>query len=276
MEIWSIGTALRNPNRIPKFMNILSKFDGCFWNDQTQLDYYIELIRKGEVEPKKIISSQLNVSQNQARKIMYNNYRDAPIRGRVLGSLLCKLDFIDLSQYKVKFTNIGTEIVNQTIPLNDALIDGLTKWQYISSVSQWSSFLKTQLITQNFSPFVAILYLIGRVNRISGNKSGITYQEYNFFAKTLDNYDLVNYFACLIVFSRLNKHYRAVFMSYVRKRCNNFRNTDDYSDNDIKYFTATGLVSSSGQNNSFANIDYSNLKRIKFIVKNNIPDSLSI
>ncbi len=280
MQIWSIGTALRNPKRIPGFLNILNNFSNSIWDTQTQLDYYIELIRQGEVTGANFNAHQLNVSQDTARNLMYDRYKDAPIRGRVLGSLFDKLGFIDLSQGRLVLTTRGNGIINGTVLLSDALINGLMEWQYINSQPQWCNSVNGLPISQDFSPFVATLYLIGRVNYVSRNNTGITYKEFNYFAKTLDNYGLVDIFAHYIINSRINQNYAAGFIRYVDDNFINIRNATDYIDNDIKYFCESTLIQSgyigNGPNCNFANLNYNNINQIRNIVNNCMPGALPI
>lgn len=280
MEIWSVGTALRNPLRIPEFLEVLSNFSGVIWDNQAQLDYYIELIRQGQVRPRNVSAYQLNVSQVQARNIMCNNYEDAPIRGRVLGSLFDKLGFVELNQGRLVLTNRGIGIINGTRSLNNALVEGLTDWQYIHTISQWSNIINGLPYSQSFSPYIATLYLIGRVNYISGSNTGITYREFNYFAKTLDNYSLVEIFANYIVNTRNNSVNTTNFIRYVDRNFTNIQNANDYIDNDIKYFFASTLILSNyvsnGYNCSFANLDYNQINQIRNIVHSYIPNSLQI
>lgn len=280
MEIWSIGTALRNPIRIPNFLRVLSNFSGTIWNEQAQLDYYIELIRQGVVRSKNVSAYQLNVPQTQSRNLMYSSYEDAPMRGRVLGSLFDKLGFVNLNQGILVFTNRGTGIINGTISLSNALIEGLIDWQFVHSISQWSNIVSGLPATQSFSPFIATLYLIGRVNYISGSNYGITYREFNYFAKTLDNYNLVDVFANFIVNTRNNQNSAQSFIQYVDSNFTNIQNANDYIDNDIKYFVESALIQSNyvtnGLNCNFANLNYSHINYIRNIVNTYIPNNLPI
>ena len=41
-QFWSVGTALRNPNRAVRCLDIIDTFSGMPWTEDIQLDYYIE------------------------------------------------------------------------------------------------------------------------------------------------------------------------------------------------------------------------------------------
>ncbi|OOM78824.1 AlwI family type II restriction endonuclease [Clostridium sp. BL-8] len=280
MEIWSVGTALRNPLRITGFLGVLNNFLGANWDNQCQLDYYIELIRVGEVSPRNISANQLMVIQTQARSIMLSNYEDAPMRGRVLGSLFEKLGLVDLNRGVLALTNRGNQLLNGNITLSESLIEGLSEWQYIHAQSQWSSIVNGLPISRRFSPFVATLYLIGRVNILSGSNTGISYREFNYFAKTLDNYSLVDIFANCIINIRANPNNAATFITYVNNNFTNIKNANDYIDNDIKYFVQSELIQSNyignGLNCNFANLNYVHLNEIINIVHTYIPNALQI
>lgn len=278
MEIWSIGTALRNPTRIPGFLCVLQGFFGRYWDEEAQLDYYIELIRQGVVTRGIISANDLvGLTQQQARDLMYTNYTDAPMRGRVLGSLMEKIDLINTNG-GLNATNIGAQLLNGNIPLSEALIEGLAGWQYVHDQyqyqSQWQGRIENFNLgpTYQFSPFIATLYLIGRVNQLSNNRDGITYQEYIYFAKTMDHYDLVELFARYIVAARNDRNLLIQFIQYVRANCQNLRNGDDYADNDIRYFQETGLIV--GENP--LNINYMHIATIRNIIANHVPNMLPI
>lgn len=249
MEMWSLGTALRNPYRIEEFLRVLSRFDGEIWNNNTQLDYYIELIRSNVVNPKKVRISDLNCNQQEARRIMRTRYEDAPMRGRVLGSLFEKLGIINIINNRINITQIGSNILERNGDFSENLIEALRSWRYINPISQ----LNNSIRTVNFNPFIATINVIGRVNQIIGENSGISYQEYIFFVKILDSYDLIDYSANLIVNSRRDTRILQNQIEFVRRNCINDYNENDYSDNEIKYFVATNLLTF---NNGILNLNY--------------------
>ncbi|MBT9832397.1 AlwI family type II restriction endonuclease [Clostridium baratii] len=249
MEMWSLGTALRNPYRIEEFLEVLSHFDGEIWDGNTQLDYYIELIRRGVVNPRNIRRSDLNCNQPEARRIMRNRYEDAPIRGRVLGSLFEKLGIINIINNRINITQIGSNILERNGDFSENLTEALRSWRYINPVSQLNSSIRTT----NFNPFIATINVIERVNQIIGEHSGISYQEYILFVKILDCYDLVDYYANLIVDSRRDRRVLQNQIEFVRRNCINDYNENDYSDNEIKYFVATNLLTF---NNGILNLNY--------------------
>ncbi len=268
MEIWSIGTALRDPRRIPSFLNILAQFNNRYWDEEAQLDYYIELIRNGLVPKATIKSHQLNIAQPAARNLMYKTYTDAPMRGRVLGSLFNKLGFININNYNLTLTNRTISLLNGNISLSEALIAALSEWQYVHSFSQWNNVFDNipRLEYSSFSPFVSTLYLISRVNSLSGNNEGISYQEYKLFAKTIDHYSLIEPFANMIINSRNNGQYLDNFKNFIVNNFDNLNNLEDYSDNDLKYFSETGLILVQQR----INLNYDEIGRIENIIRANI------
>lgn len=246
MQMWSLGTALRNPRRIQDFLIVLENFiqiNGGYWDEVDELDYYIELIRAGVVRPVNVRANTLNCVQQEARRIMLNNYEDAPIRGRVLGSLFCKLGLVTIRD-QIQLTNLGVHFINYTteVQFQNCLIEALDNWRISNGVSQLTNIEQGNPQSIDFSPFLATEDIIREVNRLEGRETGISFREYIYFVKILDSNQLILRSANLIVQSRRNPSILRDRINYVRLNCTNSYNDSDYADNEIRYFTNTGIL----------------------------------
>lgn len=253
MKIWSISTSLRNPNRIPQFLSILNMFNGQPWQHDTQIDYYVELIRAGFVNPKNIDPNNLPSSNIAARQYMCNYFTDPAMRGRTAVSPLKKFGYIEINNDIIYLTTRGTNLLNGAVTLRDSLLEGLIEWEH----------------SANFNPFIATLYFIQQVNNRSGNNTGISYYEFNIFVKTLTSYTQIDNFVNILLQARTNSSHLNQFESQYVANFTNFNNSDDYIDNDIKYFCLTNLILNRTGNN-FLNLNYTYIHDINNIITSNI------
>ncbi|MGL4849190.1 MAG: AlwI family type II restriction endonuclease [Clostridium sp.] len=246
MQMWSLGTALRNPRRIQRFLITLQNCierNGGSWNENDELDYYIELIRDRVVNPNNVSANELNCSQQEARMIMLDSYEDAPIRGRVLGSLFHKLGLVRITN-QIQLTNLGINFMNHTTEaeFQNCLVAALSNWQINNGVSQLRGTVQGNPQSNEFNPFLATEAIITEVDRLEGRITGISFKEYIYFVKVLDSSDLILSSANLIFESRRNFNILEERINYVKLNCTNLSNDSDYADNEIKYFTNTGRM----------------------------------
>ena len=94
-KVWSISTAVRNPERIRDFLKILLLLEGKVWNKETQIKFQTLLIQyrlyglseqfKNNLNEKyiTILEGNSNITYEQAEEIVeVKCYKDFDMRGR--------------------------------------------------------------------------------------------------------------------------------------------------------------------------------------------------
>ncbi|BCJ93803.1 hypothetical protein acsn021_13720 [Anaerocolumna cellulosilytica] len=259
-QYWSVGTALRNPNRVIRCLDIIDTFAGITWTETTQLDYYIERILRGEVNPQNISVGRLRVlSQVDKRDYMYSNYEDAPMRGRVVGSLFEKLGLITTFP-TINLTPLAKNGVKGIITQQEMIKEALINWDVGNGHNLCS-------------PLVLTIYLILVVNNryaIGSNvgMTGITVGEFRQFVMEIDDYSQIDNAVNNILSNR-----RALSGYFWEDSTEK-----DYKDNNLKYFKATDLVLTrypiSSSDNVLIDLDYTQRAELNRIINTYIPSAV--
>ena len=268
MNVWSISTTVRNPERIPDFCLAARQIEGRPWNKQTQLEFMYQLIRSRYYTPQNMTEDQQEKFDNpdyqfstQEAKEIFNtqNYQDPPMRGRTAIAPLRDIGVVRLGPV-VELTPLGKALVNEELTLQDVLLNYCLKWVVPTPghrvFSEQNGF--------NIRPFVGSLALINRVNELwvlAGNQPvGLSREEFENYGPTLIDFNFIDDFAKKIVDSRIAvrskksaadklaiseqhilKHLRSCLGSgsVTQIHRNNLR---DFGDNAIRYFRQTGFI----------------------------------
>jgi hypothetical protein len=268
MNVWSISTTVRNPERIPDFCLAIESVEGRAWDRETQLEFMYELIRRRFYSPQNMTDAQqenfdnpdYQLSKREAKEIFNTqNYQDPPMRGRTAMAPLRDIGVVRLGQ-SVELTPLGLALVEGGLTLQDVLLNYCLKWVVPTPghrvFSEQNGF--------NIRPFVGSLALISRVNELwrkAGNQPvGVSREEFEIFGPTLIDYNLIDSFAQKVIDLRIavrskntaadklsiselhvKEHLRSCLVSgtVTQTHRNNLR---DFGDNAIRYFRQTGFI----------------------------------
>lgn len=268
MNVWSISTTVRNPERIPNFCRAIKAVTGKKWDKSTQLEFSYELIRLKFYRPNHMTDSQMKkfddpgylLSLSEAREIFDTQmYKDPPMRGRTAIAPLRDIGVVRLTG-KVELTSIGKKLVSGDLSLQDVLLNYGLKWEVPTPkhkvFSEQNGF--------NIRPFIGSLALISRVNDLwkeSGFEPvGLSREEFEIFAPTLISHEFIDKYAARIIeirkLSRSKKtaaeKLAAVENGYAKhlSGCSaagkvtqtDRKNLRDFGDNAIRYFRQTGFI----------------------------------
>jgi len=268
MNVWSISTTVRNPERIPDFCEAVVAIAGKEWNQLSQLEFMYELIRRRFYSPQNMTDAQqekfdnpdYELSSKEAMEIFNTqSYQDPPMRGRTAIAPLRDIGVVRLAK-RVELTSLGQELIAGTVSLQDVLLNYCLKWEVPTPGHRFFS----EQNGFNIRPFVGALTLIIRVNQLwsaKGNAAvGISREEFEIFAPTLISYEYIDLFAQRIVETRAqvrSKKSAAEKLAASEKEykkhlawCSpteNVTQTDrnnlkDFGDNAIRYFRQTGFI----------------------------------
>jgi len=269
VKAWSISTTVRNPERIPAFTEAIEAVAGRTWNNETQVAFMYELIRRRLYRPMKLTDAQENLVDDveremttaQAREIFdAQKYEDPPMRGRTAMAPIRDMGLVQLKP-SVQWTDLGKSLVEEKITLQDALLNYNLKWEVPTPNH------KTFTAADGFfiKPFIGTLALIKKVNELwqaaVDDQVGLSREEFNVYAPTLIDYRYIDEFADRIVKTRLASKSALgaaakleAWNSGVRHHLNNLpqggqgftdkdlSNLKDYGDNAIRYFRNTGFI----------------------------------
>jgi len=259
--MWSMATAVRNPNRIDGFLNVLEKMKGKEWSKQTQEEYYIKLIQDRVVRPenKNLNDIQIKLLDNIVYEMTYEEakdifvskqYVDRSIRGRIAYKPLEKLGLAFIIDRKIVITDTGYNLLNGILDLGDICFKSLLKWQYPNSID--SEFREGY----NIKPFVAVLHLINQINTLCKQNNmivkGISKEELGIFALSLTDYKDIGKTAGILLefrkkceeFLPYSEERKSFIENYRSNYLQDFSNATienirDYTDNIIRYFRLT-------------------------------------
>ena len=268
MNVWSISTTVRNPERIPDFCLALETVIGKEWNQSSQLDFMYELIRRRFYTPQNMTDDQqqrfdnpeYELSRKEAKEIFdTQSYEDPPMRGRTAIAPLRDIGIVRLSR-RVELTSIGQELINGTVSLQDVLLNYFLKWEVPTPGHR----LYSEQNGFNIRPFIGTLALIIRVNQLWSENGfepiGLSREEFEIYAPTLISHEFIDLFAKRIVETRKqlrSKKTAAEKMSVAEtdyskhltwcSANNKVTQTDrnnlrDFGDNAIRYFRQTGFI----------------------------------
>lgn len=272
MKIWSISTAVRNPERLRNFLTVLSAIEGEEWNRANQKKFQVSLIQHkyyGGISPQfrqgltdvqiSWLDSLNDLTYDQALEILHQKDYEGggDMRGRNSYKPLEKmgLAYIDNNR-NVIITSMGRYFLRDDFDFGELFFRSFLKWQYPNPLSK--DF--TSIEGYNIKPFIATLHLIRKVNELCSESGatikGISKLEFELFVPTLINYSEISNQAKNII------NFRTIYESfntneekiefkreYIRENFSdfsNFNNAHDYTDNIIRYFRMTRFLASRG------------------------------
>ena len=206
-----------------------------------------------------------------AKEIFHNQiYNNPPMRGRQSFSPLKKMGLCFLDEKKiVRITDLGTQLANNEITLEDFIYNVLLKYQLPQYEKDVSYDEKKGFAIK---PLIGMLHLIKKVNELwekAGNKPvGISKEEFDYFIPTLINYKKIEEHANNLIKFRI-QHRATSNPALSRKLVNETiiklaeltkekimtdknlidrtrRTLEDYGDNVRRYFRITGWISYRG------------------------------
>jgi hypothetical protein len=269
MKTWSISTTVRNPERIPDFTRAIEAISGKTWDNNTQVEFMYELIRRRLYRPMNLTDQQNDlvddvervITTAEAREIFESQrYEDPPMRGRTAMAPIRDMGLVELKP-SVRWTDLGKSLVEGKITLQDALLNYNLKWEVPTPNHKTFTAVDGYLI----KPFIGTLALIQKVNELwqvaVHDEVGLSREEFNIYAPTLIDYRYIEEFAERIVSGRkairsangaagkleawnksVDFHLRNLphgDRGYSDKDLSNLR---DYGDNAIRYFRNTGFI----------------------------------
>lgn len=268
--LWSMSTTLRNGERLIGFLKTLMQIDGEEWSFETQKKLQILLIKDrrylntgntqslsglSDKQQELLLDLDKQMTYKEAEDIFNTkNYLDPAMRGRQSMSPLKKLGLAYIVNNKVRVTDVGKKLANNEVDFGEFMLDSLLKMQYPNrndeGFNDW-----------NTKPFINTLRLIKRVNELSGtNAKGITKLEFGIFALSLKKYNQVDIVAEEIIKFRntynktpikeQNQFVNKYIESYLKDFRNaTFHNTQEYTDNMIRYLRLTKYIFIRGKYN---------------------------
>lgn len=272
---WSITTTVRNPARIPSFLQVLFEFEGKQWNEDLQMEYQAALIQyrvygagnsqflnRLSPEDRNLVENEEQpIGRDDALRIFHSlSYEDPPMRGRQSFNVLKKFGLATISENKtVRLTKLGHELLEYPDNFSDIMLRCLLKWQLPQPNERFHK-------GANIIPFVGTLKLIEEVNKVEeqqGRKAkGISIQEFQTFVPTLLHDSDISRYADTIIRIREKQQNKTpmqqaeLWMAERQKFLQEFlgpnhtkknlekleKDLRDYGDNAIRYFRMTGLI----------------------------------
>jgi len=260
---WSISTTVRSPERLRAFLQVLKLQEGEAWNEDAQQKFQIRLIQArvygagraqfhAGLSPEQIelVNSTRDISYGEAEAVFNaKGYEDPPMRGRTSFKPLQKFGFAMLVDGKVKISEAGEQFLSEDAD-RDIFLRCLLKWQLPNPLDKHGF---PQRYGYCIRPFMGVLMLIREVNRLCfdvGEKAkGIGWDEFGIFGLTLTDHKNIDSTARDIMRYRadaagvpdglqnLAKKYRPQY---------NLRHIRDFTDNAIRYFRMTDMISVRG------------------------------
>lgn len=268
-QLWSMSTTIRNANRIPGFLKTAVEMDGREWNNNSQIEFQIRLIKNREYlnhdqtqTYNKLSEYQIKILRNKEYKMSMDEaadifkakqYNDPAMRGRQSMSPLIKLGLVyykkENNKKFIKISKNGKILNNDPNKIFEIIVDSLLKYQYPNpsenSYNDWNS-----------KPFINVLRLIKEVNNQEINNrnkpKGISFLEFGIFALSLKRYDEVEKIACKLLefrnkYNKLSYSEREEFTEqYIEDYLSDFKNpvknVREYTDNMVRYIRLTKYV----------------------------------
>ncbi|MGL4669736.1 MAG: AlwI family type II restriction endonuclease [Methanobacteriaceae archaeon] len=289
-EVWSINTTLRNPERIIECLSVLKEFEGLKFNKDTQALYQKKLVQNKFYKPNNISDELKNeylnseLFNNNDTEEIFERINDPALRGRTSVSKLNQsgLAIAKQSKDKVVITQLGNDLLDEKISLNEYFFKYFLKWQLPNPIEKgFGDF--------NINPFLCTLTIIDCVNnkerKIGKKDKGISKEEFTLFIVTLKDYNKINDTISEILKYRRSfessndsqQFYEKTLLDKVctiyglnkgdteeiRKKCNNL---EDYTDSAIKYFRKTQFIIYRGEKR-FVDIAPSRLEEAKQLIE---------
>lgn len=242
-KVWSISTTIRNPKRIPGFLSVAKKLEGEVWDEEGQVKYQTLLIMYKEYEPNGCWNQlsripddlddkeNYNVAYDIANNIMdIKGYTDKPMRGRQSLNTLRKMQLVSIdnnNNNKLQVTDLGNELLNESIDLGDVLLK--------------FNFKSIEGIDVN--PLILTLEFLVELNKMmKGNSWGITKKEFKYYVMTISRWNQVNDFVDELIKGRNDESYGTEYENMVEDKYVNFNNIKDYSDSALRYLATSKYI----------------------------------
>ena len=213
MKAWSISTTIRNPERIPDFLNAAEPLEGRIWNHDTQSEFFAYQIATRIYRPTNTNLSPKNISilndedaditLAKAKEIIdQKNYKEIHLRGRTAMSPLVDNGLVTTFE-RVKITNIGKALLAGDIPFNEVMMNFSFKWQ----VPQPNHSKFKSENGYNIRPFIGTLALIDKVNKLwkaeGEAPKGISWDELCIYGPTLVDFSDIQEWAEKLIACRI-------------------------------------------------------------------------
>ncbi|MGE4456611.1 MAG: AlwI family type II restriction endonuclease [Arcobacteraceae bacterium] len=273
-KIWSMATAVRNPERLRNFLTTLKEIEGKVWNSQLQEEFQARLVKNrfygysngqfystlSQATVQLIENLNHHISLTEAFNILREkNYPEGfAIRGRTSYKPLEKVGLAFIQNGKIKISSLGNYLLGDNYDIGKIFFRSFIKWQYPNPESRDFS----DRSIYNIKPFIATLHLINEVNKICEQRNlkvkGISKQEFMIFGQSLLHYQDISSQAERLVGFRVtldslqsSDEKKEYIGNYITDFLSEFDNaTDgnlhDYADNTIRYFRLTRYITVRG------------------------------
>ena len=289
-KVWSINTTVRNPERLPGFLRVLSEFEGQIFDYNTQAAYQKALIKNKEYISR---SAPEHLKMEYENPGQYNDYdteelyslmKDPAMRGRMSVSQFNQMGLaIALkSEGSVVITELGRDFLDNSLSKDsNFFFNFFVKWQLPNPIEKrgYNNF--------DIKPFLATLNVINKVNDLEeqrGNKrKGISKNEFALFVITLIDYKKIDEVCESILQFRddskrapdqneffkekLNEKVIKVFDVHTPSEINKKGNDlQDYADSAIRWFRQTQYIMYRGSER-YVDISQSRLEQAKQLIE---------
>ena len=198
LKPWSISNAVRHPEQLRGFLQVLADMAGKCWRD-CQADFQVRSIQRRLYsasdlqfykglprEHVNLIESGRPISLRKAQEILDStNYEDPPMSGRQLFKPLQRLGFATLEKGRIRITDMGKMLLADDWEKSDVFLRSMLKWQ-LPNPLEWNF---REQDGYNIKPFVGVLRLIDAVSRLEKDRylkaKGLWFIEFRVFAMTL-------------------------------------------------------------------------------------------
>lgn len=260
-KLWSLGTTIRNPERIADFFPIIATMDGEQWNAESQIKLQSKLIQHRLYVPTPtnltdeqillINSPSIEMTYAQARDIFDSKrYRDAPMRGRTSFDPVEKLGLVYLNDDIITVSDLGNKFLNDEIDFGEVLFTSFMKLQYPNPLIRGYNHYNTK-------PFINALRLIRKVNQLCAQNGmtvkGVSKDEFGIFVLSIKDYREVDRMAQDLIDYRIEKetisdynlkkdyieNFTETYLSTFQSPVNN---TKEYTDNMIRCVRLTRYI----------------------------------
>lgn len=247
------------------FLQVLKLQEGEAWDKDAQKKFQIHLIQArvygaGRAqfhaglnrEQIELVDSTRDISYQEAEAVFNaKDYEDPPMRGRTSFKPLQKFGFAMLVDGKIKISEAGERFLSEDAD-RDIFLRCLLKWQLPNPLDKHGF---PQRYGYFIRPFMGVLMLIREVNRLcieAGEKAkGIGWDEFGIFGLTLTDHKNINSTAREIMRYRADATgagarggLRSIAKKYRPQY--NLRHIRDFTDNAIRYFRMTDMISVRG------------------------------
>lgn len=273
--LWNMSTSIRNPERIPGFLEVLMRLEGEIWDKACQEKFQVMLIQHRKYLSDKtntqtfrgLSDEQINLLKDKDKELTYKqaeaiflakNYEDPAMRGRQSFNPLRKLGLVYIESGRVRLSDVGLGLVSHKLNWEDFILDSMLKYQLSNPATR-------DYKTWDVKPFIAVLHLIKQVNWLCSVRNekpiGISKEEFGIFALSLKNYKdieataerLLAYRAGLKSLEKKFDAYKdlenarkqyteSYILDYLKEYSNAAVNVSEYGDSMMRYLRQTKYI----------------------------------